>query len=187
MAASAPPLLFLSPPRPNPSYAVTGLAPGAAYEVRVSHPATIPAFVRIQVHEPRQPSARPPRPGPPPGRRALLDTTKAALTVAADAGRGEAAAVAVTVTATSRGAYAPASGGPPPALPVAITVERLVGGVLPADAGPVVAACAVLLAAVLAVVPWWTERGVQVVGGWLDGGRGEAGEGEGCAASDKDG
>lgn len=155
---------------PAHRYTITGFTPDAAYEVRVSHPSSIPALVGISIEKTdakEQPALRTPRPSL--LRRSLLDTTRAGLAVGNDASL----TVTLTVNATSRGFYPPGSAGPPPALPVAITVERLVGGVLPADAGPVVAACTVLLAAVLSAVPWWSQVGVRRVGEWLDGGEDE--------------
>jgi hypothetical protein len=151
----------------TPRYTVTGLTPGTAYEVRVSHPSTVPAVVGIAIETsvglPRtSPLGRELR------RRSLLDTTRAALALGAN---DQPLSVIVTVNATSRGFYPPGrGGGPPPALPVAITVERLVGGFLPADARPVVCVCAVLMAAVLVAVPAWADGGVRRVGEWLDGG-----------------
>lgn len=176
------------PPPPTPhntprSYALTGMKPHVAYQIRVSHPSTIPATVGILVGEEEEEGAEVAHAAPATvhhqrtamgGRRSLLDTTRAHVTGRAAVPR---TTITITVNATTKGFYAPGF-GPPPHLPVAITAQPLrVLGLMPADCGPVLAAVAALAVGIAAVVPWWADEGVRLVGGWLDGEEGvEGGE-----------
>ena len=152
---------------------MTGLLPRTAYQVRVSHPSTIPADVAIRVEDGRHAASRGRTDTVRPGGRSLLDTTRAPLRVGGGADDAASPTITINITATSKGYYAPGL-GPPTALPVAITVQPLVAGLMPADCGRVIAASACLLVGVLLCVPWWAAEGVGAVGAWLDGG-GEGG------------
>ncbi|KAL6761594.1 hypothetical protein V8C86DRAFT_2532175 [Haematococcus lacustris] len=155
-------------------YRLTDLQPGWTYEIRLSHPAWIPAEVQISII--------PTNPGPTPGtlhkarpHRRLLDCDKLIFRTNQDLSvQGEAAPV-VRVRAVRRGIHV---GGPEAgrtSLIFDIVLQPLLLGCIPVDCLPVIGVCLVLLLALYWVVPYWSDHLVPQLLRWACEGEEEEG------------
>mmetsp|Transcript_12724 Transcript_12724/g.34684 ORF Transcript_12724/g.34684 Transcript_12724/m.34684 type:complete len:221 (-) Transcript_12724:1682-2344(-) len=132
-------------------YRLGGLSPGRSYEIRVSHPAFIPASLNFQLSntgvEPLQKRS---------GRR-LLDCDKLIFTVASDGSVQGNARPLLLLSASSASIHRDGPGAGIHTLLYNIVVQPLILGI-PVDTLPVILVCLALLLGVYLVLPLWTAN-----------------------------